>query len=194
MTFTKNEIFTEFGLDPRPDAELTHEQIIERNLKVVDAHFHAENPDDVEKAVALYADDITWEAPSRGVVMKDPKEVLAAYYNIFRTFEYRKTIGLRRFATDRFVFDDQIAHAVVVGDPALMPNMPFPKGTEVYARLVHCFEMRDGLITREIAYEVWRELGSDIGRDDIPVGSVETIYSQPADSADTGLGHGHGHA
>lgn len=180
MAFTKEDIFAEFGLDPRPDAELTREQIIERNLKVVDAHFHSENPVDVEKAIALYADDITWEAPSRGVVMKDTQEVLEAYHNIFRTFQYRKTIGLRRFATEDFVFDDQIAHALVVGDPALMHNFPFPKGTEVYARLVHCFQMRDGLITREIAYEVWRELGSDIANDDIPADAVLTDYAELA--------------
>jgi ketosteroid isomerase-like protein len=178
MTLTKREIFEEFGLDTRPDAELTREQIIDRNLKVVEAHFHSENPGEVEKAVALYADDITWEAPSRGVVMKDPKEVLEAYRNIFRTFAYRKTLGLRRFATEKFVFDDQIAHAVVVGDPALMPNMPFPEGTEVYARLVHCFEMRDGLITREIAYEVWRELGSASAHDDIPEDAVWQVYAE----------------
>jgi hypothetical protein len=64
--------------------------------------------------------------------------VLEAYRNIFRTLVYRKTLGLRRFATENFVFDDQIGHVYVVGDPSLMPNMPFPKGTEVYARVVHC--------------------------------------------------------
>jgi hypothetical protein len=86
MTVSKNDIFAEIGVDSRPDSELTREEIITRNLKVVDFHFHAENPDEVEKAVAVYADDITWEAPSRGVVMKDPNEVLEAYRNIFRTW------------------------------------------------------------------------------------------------------------
>jgi len=149
MTVSKNDVFAEIGVDLRPDSELTREEIIARNLKVVDFHFHTENPEEVEKALAVYADDITWEAPSRGVVMKDPKEVLEAYRNIFRTLVYRKTLGLRRFATENFVFDDQIGHVYVVGDPSLMPNMPFPKGTEVYARVVHCFQLRDGLITRE---------------------------------------------
>jgi hypothetical protein len=149
MTVSKNDIFAEIGVDSRPDSELTREEIITRNLKVVDFHFHAENPDEVEKAVAVYADDITWEAPSRGVVMKDPNEVLEAYRNIFRTLAYRKTLRLRRFGTENFVFDDQIGHVYVVGDPSLMPNMPYPKGTEIYARLVHWFQLRDGLITRE---------------------------------------------
>jgi hypothetical protein len=101
----------EIGVDSRPDSELTREEIIARNLKVVDFHFHSETPESVEKAVALYANDITWEAPSRGVVMKDPKQVLQAYRDIFRTLAYRKTLGLRRFATEDFVFDDQVAHA-----------------------------------------------------------------------------------
>ncbi len=168
MTVSKNDVFAEIGVDSRPDSELTREEIIARNLKVVDFHFHSKTPEQMEKAVAVYADDITWEAPSRGVVMKDPTEVLQAYRDIFRTLAYRKTLGLRRFATEDFVFDDQVAHAYVVGDPALMPNMPYPKGTEIYARLVHCFQMRDGLISREIVYEVWREHGSENAHDDIP--------------------------
>lgn len=179
MTVQSTDIFTEFGLDTRPDSELTHEQIIERNQKVVDWHFHSENPEDVEKAVALYHDDITWEAPSRGVVMKDRDEILQAYRNIFKCVTYRKTIAVRRFATEQFVFDDQVAWAKVTGDPALMPGMPFPLGTEMCVRLVHCFEMRDGRITREIAYEVWRKADSDIAHDDIPEGSVVELFPGP---------------
>jgi SnoaL-like domain len=178
MTVTRKDVFAEIGVDLRPDSELTREEIIARNLKVVDFHFHTENPEEVEKAVAVYADDITWEAPARGVVMKDPKEVLEAYRNIFSTLAYRKTLGLRRFGTETSVFDDQLAHAYVVGDPSLMPNLPFPKGTEICARLVHCFELRDGLITREVAYEVWRELGSAVANDDIPQNPQWEIFEE----------------
>ncbi|WP_280424598.1 nuclear transport factor 2 family protein [Nocardia carnea] len=177
MTVNTFDVFEEFGLPSCPDSELTREEVIARNLKVVDWHFHSENPDEVEKAVALYTDDITWEAPSRGVVMKDRGEILAAYRKIFNTLAYRKTIALRRFATEAFVFDDQIAYAKVIGDPSQMPNMPFPLGTEVCARLVHCFEMRDGRIAREIAYEVWREAGSEIAKDDVPEGSHVEIFT-----------------
>jgi hypothetical protein len=93
MTVSKNDVFAEIGVDLRPDSELTREEIIARNLKVVDFHFHTENPEEVEKAVAVYADDITWEAPSRGVVMKGPKEVLEAYRNIFRTLGLPQDTG-----------------------------------------------------------------------------------------------------
>jgi ketosteroid isomerase-like protein len=181
MTQTADDILTEFGVDLRPDSELTYDEVIARNVKVVDLHFHTENPDDVEKAVALYTDDITWEAPSRGVVMKDPQEVLAAYRDIFKTLAYRKTVALRRFATERFVFDDQIAYLKVVGEPTLMHNFPFEQGTEISVRLVHCFEMRDGRIAREIAYEIWRRVGSAIDHDDVPEGSHVELFDMIKD-------------
>ena len=181
MTETTIGILEEFGVDTRPDSKLTTDEIIARNVRVVDLHFHTENPDDVEKAVGLYTDDITWEAPSRGVVMKDPQEVLAAYRNIFQTLAYRKTIALRRFATEKFVFDDQIAYLKVIGEPTLMHNFPFEHGTEISVRLVHCFEMRDGHIAREIAYEIWRKVGSEIDHDDIPEGAHVELFDMIKD-------------
>src|ERR1700739_3440976 len=92
-----------------PDSALTRDEIIARNLKVVEAHFHNETPEHVEKAVALYGDTISWEAPTRGVVMNDKAAILEAYPGIFRTVAYRRVVPLRRFATEQFVFDDQSA-------------------------------------------------------------------------------------
>lgn len=149
-----------------PDSALTRDQIVERNLRVVEAHFHNETPEHVEQAIALYDDNISWEAPTRGVVMHDPEAILDAYRGIFRTIAYRKVIPLRRFATEQFVFDDQIGHVTVVGDE--MPNMPYPIGTEMSVRLAHVFEMKDGKIVREIAYEMWRKEGAPNAVDFIP--------------------------
>src|SRR6201987_98637 len=99
-----------------PDSALTRDEIIARNLKVVEAHFHNETPEHVEKAVALYGDTISWEAPTRGVVMDDKKEILEAYSAIFRTVAYSRVVPLRRFATEQFVFDDQIGHLTIFGN------------------------------------------------------------------------------
>jgi len=41
-----------------------------------------------------------------------------------------------------------------------VPNIPYPVGSELAARLTHLFEMKDGKIVREIAYEMWREEGA----------------------------------
>ena len=160
--------------DTRPDSALSHEEIVARNLAVVQAHFHNENPDDVDKAIALYTDDIVWEAPSRGQVYLNAADVKAAYQDIFKTLVYDKTIALRRFATEEFVFDDQIAHVTVVGDK--MPNLRYPVGSKLSVRLVHCFMMRDGKIAREIAYETWRARGSAEDHDSIAEDAVVETF------------------
>jgi ketosteroid isomerase-like protein len=160
-----------------PDSALTKEEIEQRNLDVVTAHFHNENPDDVDKAIALYAPDICWEAPNRGLVYTDAQQIKSAYLGIFRTLAFRRMTSLRRFASGNFVFDDMIAEVHVVGDE--MPNMPFGVGTTMNVRLVHCFELRDGQITREIAYEMWREKDGVLDHDAIPVGAPVTEFPAP---------------
>ena len=149
-----------------PDSALTSEEVIARNLRVVEAHFHNENPEDIDKAIELYGPDIVWEAPSRGQVYTDPVEVKKAYLGIFRTIKYHKLTTLRRFATEDFVFDDQIGDVTVVGDE--MPNLPYGPGTRMNARVVHCFQMKDGKIAREIVYELFREFGGPSDKDCIP--------------------------
>src|SRR5712671_4339103 len=83
-----------------PDSALTREQIIARNLTVVEAHFHNETPEHVEKAIALYGDTISWEAPTRGIVMNDKAAILEAYRGIFRTVAYRRVVPFRPFSTE----------------------------------------------------------------------------------------------
>jgi hypothetical protein len=90
-----------------------------------------------------------WEAPFRGQVYTDPRDVKDAYMAISRTVHYNKTTTLRRYATENFVFDDQIADLTVVGDE--MPNLGFKKGDRISVRLVHLFELEKSKITREIA-------------------------------------------
>jgi len=153
---------------------LTREQLIAHNLRVVEAHFHNENPDDVDKAIALYGPGIVWEAPFRGQVYTDPAEVKKAYLDIFRTVQFNRTTTLRRFATEQFVFDDQIADLTVVGDG--MPNLGFSPGDRLSMRLVHCFEMADGKIVREIAYEMSREHGGPRDHDSIPDDALVTDF------------------
>src|SRR5258705_11004911 len=123
-----------------PDSALTHEQIIPRNLKVVEAHFHNETPELVEKALALYGDTISWEAPTRCVVMNDKNEILEAYRAVFRTVAYRRVVPLSRIATEQFVFYDQICHITVVSNE--MPNIPYPVRAKLAVRLNHLFEMK----------------------------------------------------
>ena len=52
------------------------------------------------------------------------------------------------------VFDDMWATFRISGDG--FDNCPFPIGTKVKMRLLHNFHIRDGMIAKEIGYEVWR--------------------------------------
>jgi hypothetical protein len=55
-----------------------------------EAYFHNENPESVDKALALYAPNIVREAPFRGPVYTDPRDVKDTYMAIFRTVDYNK--------------------------------------------------------------------------------------------------------
>lgn len=149
---------------------LTRDELIAHNLRVVEAHFHNENPDDIDRALELYGPDIIWEGPFRGQVYVGPAAVKEAYLGIFRTLRFNRMTSLRRFATERFVFDDLIADLTVIGDD--MPQLGFSVGDRISMRLVHCFELEDGKIVREIAYEMAREHGGVRDEDVIPDDAV----------------------
>jgi ketosteroid isomerase-like protein len=54
---------------------------VAENLRTADAHFHSEGAEDVERALALYTDDILWEShvdPKLGT--NRGKEAVAARY------------------------------------------------------------------------------------------------------------------
>ena len=171
VSITSDDPDVELDIDV---SKMTKDELIAHNLRVVEAHFHNETPESVDKAIALYAPNTVWEAPFRGQVYTDPQDVKDAYMAIFRTVHFNKTTTLRRYATQHFVFDDQIADLAVVGDE--MPNLGFKNGDRISMRLVHLFEMERGKITREIAYEMSREYKGPRDNDAIPDDAVVVEY------------------
>lgn len=88
---------------------LSSEAIVARNLGVVDAHFHNENPVDIDKAIDLYGDTIVWEVPARGVLLRDKAAVKDAYLKIFESYQIHSMTPVRRFGTGNVVIDDTVA-------------------------------------------------------------------------------------
>ena len=128
---------------------------IAANLAAVEAHFHSEAANEVEKALDLYTDDIVWEAPARGLRFEGKEAVAANYRKMFaseRDVEFVE--NLQRFATEDRVVDDSIMRLVITGTDSL----PVPVGQKVEMRLVHIFEMREGKICRESGFEMWKEI------------------------------------
>ena len=128
------------------------EETIAANLATVEAHFHSEAANEVDEALKLYTDDIVWEAPARNLIFQGKEDVGNNYRKIFASIRDVEFRNLQRFATEDRVVDDSILTFVITQEGFL----PLPVGQEVEMRLAHIFEMREGKISREIAYEMWR--------------------------------------
>lgn len=136
---------------------MTRDEIVARNLEVVDAHFAYENPEEIEKAVALYTDDIVWEVPSRRRLLRDREEVANEYRGLFAATEagFERTL-LDKFATEDRVVTDEVLRFRLIGDGFI--DAPYPVGSRIEMRLVHIFHLRDFKIAREQAYEIWHRI------------------------------------
>ncbi|MGB7921728.1 MAG: nuclear transport factor 2 family protein [Pyrinomonadaceae bacterium] len=130
------------------------EELIAANLATVEAHFHSEATNEVEKALALFTDDIVWESPTRNLLLHGKEATGENYRNMFSSFRVEGFRTLDRFATEDRVVDDSIITVELVGDGVV--NAPVPIGSKVEIRLLHVFEMREGKISRELVLENWR--------------------------------------
>jgi ketosteroid isomerase-like protein len=136
---------------------------IARNLACVDGHFHSEALNDVEAALGLYTDDIVFEAAALNGLNRffSGKQAVADFYReLWATMRDVKFECLQRFATDDRVVDDSRVTFEVVRD-GCWPH--FATGQKIEMRLVHIFEMRDGLISKEIVFDMGRPVGERAG-------------------------------
>src|SRR4051794_6198454 len=138
-------------------------------MAAVDAHFHNENPHDIDEAIDLYGPSIVWEAPARGVLLRDKVAGKRAYLKLFESYRIHSLTPIRRFAADNWVVDDSFAARTLVGAVENnVPGCPLPRATRATRRAVPIFELEeDGRITRENAYELFRRAEGPIA-DDIP--------------------------
>lgn len=134
---------------------MTRDQRIAANLAVVEAHFHSEAEQEVTAALALYTDDVVWEAPAlngldRAYSGKDA--VARNYRELWASMRDVSFTCLQRFATEDRVVDDSLVTFEVVRDG----YWRFPVGAKIEMRLVHIFEMGDGKISRELVFDMGR--------------------------------------
>lgn len=162
------------------------EQLIAKNLAVVEEHFHSEGSNEIEKALPLYTDDIIWEAPARGLAFHGKQPTAENYRKMFGSMADVHITPLRRFATPERVVDDSIASFKLVGDG--VTNAPLPVGSNAEVRLVHIFEMRDHKIARELAYEMWRDATTVSAPVPLPATAVAATEPTPERIMQLGLG------
>ena len=133
---------------------MNKDQIVQ-NLAAVESHFHSEAIKEVEAALEKFTDDIVWEAPALNGLNRSfsGKEAVANNYReLFASMRNVKFQFLQRFATEDRVVDDAMVTFDVVKDG----YWHFPLGSSIEMRLVHIFEMRDGMISKEIVFDMGR--------------------------------------
>ena len=145
------------------------DDLIAVNLAAVEARFHTEAANQVEKALELCTDDVVWESPVRNLVFHGKAATGENYRRMFASFQVEEFRCLKRFATEDRVVDETIATLVLVGDT--VENAPVPVGSKVQIRLLHIFDMRGGKISRELVFEDWKviqpavqELSFNVGK------------------------------
>ncbi len=130
-------------------------------MDIIEEHFAAENAHDVQATLDTYTDDIVWDdvthpdSPFHG-----KEEVGAVYTSILDAIPDVVLTSVKRFSGEggRFVVDESIIAGHVHGEWAGMNG----GGAPVEVRILHIFEIRDGLICFENAWfdaaEVQRQI------------------------------------
>ena len=130
-----------------------YEERCQYAMDLVDMHLHEENPERIDECLKLYTPDAVWEAPARGVTYVGRAKIKEMYLRLFRAGENIRFEPIERFASPDRVFDDMWVRFRLTGDG--FENCPVPIGTKVKMRLLHNFHIRDGMIAKEIGYELW---------------------------------------
>ncbi|TMC29682.1 MAG: hypothetical protein E6I84_09390 [Chloroflexi bacterium] len=122
---------------------------VEAALGVIDRHFAAENAHDVEATLATYTEDIVWDDVTHPASPFQGKQAVGqAYGGILEAIPDLNLRSVLRFQCGEHVVDESILTGHVVGEFAGVRG----GGAPVSFRLLHVFDLRNGLIARENAW------------------------------------------
>jgi steroid delta-isomerase-like uncharacterized protein len=125
---------------------------------LVSRHLRAEGMGDVDGAVAVYTDDIEHDvvgfpgSPHRG---KDGARQF--YKELTANFRTEGEEVLHRYLADDSMILEQMMTGTVIGSMLGLPG----HGRRISFRILHVFEFRDGLISRE---NVWLDSAAVIAQ------------------------------
>jgi steroid delta-isomerase-like uncharacterized protein len=117
-------------------------------VDIIDRHFAAENAQDVEATLGTYTDDIVWDDVTYpGSPVHGREAVGAVYGGIIDAIPDLHLECVRRLASPdgTFVVDESILTGHIAGFWAGKDG----RGAPVRLRMLHVFNLRDGLIERE---------------------------------------------
>ena len=115
-------------------------------MTIIDRHFAAENAHDVPATLATYTDDIVWDDVTHPLCPVTGKEAAAGIYSgIIDAIPDINLRTIRRLDFGTHVLDESILTGHVHGMFAGVAG----GGAPVKFRILHVFDIRDGLISRE---------------------------------------------
>lgn len=120
-------------------------------MDIIERHFAAENAHDVQATLDTYTDDIVWDDVTHPLSPFRGKDAVAQVYSsIIGAIPDVNLISVRRFTGEegRYVVDESIVTGHVEGEFAGLAG----GGAPVEFRMLHVFEIRDGLICYENAW------------------------------------------
>jgi uncharacterized protein len=121
--------------------------------ELVDGHFAAEIRGDMTALLATFTDDVEHDVVGNGSVSHGRAEVANFYTGLLADLTLDAVRPVRRFYGDGFVVDESLVDAHAIGHPFGIDG----RNRALQFRLLHVFELRDGLISRENA---WLDIGS----------------------------------
>jgi steroid delta-isomerase-like uncharacterized protein len=118
-------------------------------MEIIERHFAAENNHDVPGTLATYTDDVVWDDVANPACPVHGKQATSAMYEgVLSSIPDIHLEPIERFSCgDHVVDESQLTGHVEGGFLGLSGE-----GAAVSFRILHIFDLRDGLISRE---QVW---------------------------------------
>ncbi len=118
-------------------------------MDIIERHFAAENAHDVAATLATYTDDVVWDDVGHPACPVQGKDATAGMYEgIMAAIPDLHIASMLRFGDGDHVIDEAIATGHVEGSFLGVEG----GGAPVKFRMLHVFDLRDGLIAREQAW------------------------------------------
>ena len=117
--------------------------------RMLEEHFRSEAEGDVAATLATYTADVEHNVVGDPMgTLRDQQAIGQRYAYLFSNLKAEAFAVKHRLYGDNFVVDDKILTARVDGEFLGLPG----NGRRIHVRVLHVFEFRDGLISRE---NVW---------------------------------------
>jgi uncharacterized protein len=118
-------------------------------MDIIDRHFAAENAHDVPATLGTYTDDVIWDDVGHPACPVRGKSAAGEIYEgIMEAIPDLHIESVLRFGDGEHVVDEAVATGHVEGSFLGVDG----GGAPVRFRMLHVFDLRDGLIAREQAW------------------------------------------